>query len=151
MSLQQRRVILKSGLEDMGSSKPNPNERVRESIQSFCQALSGRDFNGLQSLLADDATLNWGPYTFRGKEQVLKWAKDLFELFPFMSLQEKSLTVQGDSAKHDFIMAFLTSDRQRGGLPCTAEYDFEDGYIRKITVNLLNGFLFINRSDLNNK
>ncbi|MEM2094383.1 MAG: nuclear transport factor 2 family protein [Candidatus Bathyarchaeia archaeon] len=121
---------------------------IRERVYSFCQALAGRNFERLRGLLAENASLSWGPYRFDGKESILTWAKELFELFPFMAFKEKAFEVQGTTAKHEFMIAFITTDGQRGWLPCEGIYDFEDGLINRLRVKLLHGFLAVSRDDI---
>lgn len=121
---------------------------TKRCIHSFCQALATRNLNRVQSLLAGKASLFWGPYGFDGGESISAWAKELFELFPFLSFKEKSLQVQGNVAKHELMIAFLTQDGQKGWLPCVADYEFEDGKIRQLKVSLLHGFLAVDREDV---
>lgn len=121
---------------------------IKERVHSFCQALSGRNLERLRTLLANQASLSWGPYNFEGKESILTWAKELYNLFPFMAFKEKTLEVHGPTAKHEFLIAFLASQGQKGWLPCESTYDFKDGQIRQLKVKLLHGFLAVNRDDI---
>lgn len=132
----------------MSSSGLMSEAVIKERVHSFCQALAGRNLDRIQSLLADQATLSWGPYDFEGKESILTWAKELSELFPFMAFKEKALEVHGATAKHEFMIAFLTPDGQRGWLPCIGTYDFKDGRIQRVKVSLLHGFLAVSRDDV---
>ena len=121
---------------------------IRERVYGFCQALSVRNLEKLESLLTDEATISWGPYDFEGKEGILTWAGELHDLFPFMAFKEKSLVVQGPSVKHEFLIAFMTSQGQKGWLPCNSTYEFKGGLIDRANVNLLHGFLAISRDDV---
>ncbi len=121
---------------------------TRERVHSFCQALTGKNLDTLSTLLSDEASLSWGPYDFEGNESILAWAGELFELFPFMTFKEKTLEVQGPSVKHEFLIAFMTSSGQKGWLPCESTYEFNGDKISQVKVNLLHGFLTINRDDI---
>jgi hypothetical protein len=121
---------------------------VRERVHSFCQALTGKNQDILRNLLSDEASLSWGPYDFDGKESILTWAGELFELFPFMTFKEKGLEVQGSSVKHEFLISFMTSSGQKGWLPCESTYEFNGDKISQVKVNLLHGFLAVNRDDI---
>jgi hypothetical protein len=121
---------------------------TKERVHSLCQALARRDLEKLRGLLTEKAVLSWGPYNFGGRENVLNWAGELFELFPFMSFKEKTLEVHGATAKHEFMIAFLTPNGQKGWLPCEGTYDFEDGLIDRLKVKLLHGFLAVSRDDI---
>jgi hypothetical protein len=121
---------------------------TRERVHSFCQALTGKNLDKLRILLSDEASLSWGPYDFEGKESIITWAGELFELFPFMTFKEKNLEVQGPSVKHEFLIAFMTSQGQKGWLPCESTYEFNGDKISQVKVNLLHGFLAVNRDDI---
>jgi hypothetical protein len=121
---------------------------TRERVHSFCQALTGKNLEKLRSLLSDQASLSWGPYDFEGNESILAWAGELFELFPFMTFKEKALVVQGPSVNHEFLIAFMTSQGQKGWLPCESTYEFKGKLIDRVKVNLLHGFLAVSRDDV---
>jgi hypothetical protein len=132
----------------MSSSETISEIKIKEKIHSFCQALSMKNLDKLGNLLDDHATLNWGPYKFNGKDKILTWAGELHELFPFMSFKEKSLEVSGTSAKHEFMIAFMTPQGQKGWLPCEGSYEFKGNRILNVNVNLLHGFLAVSREDI---
>jgi hypothetical protein len=121
---------------------------IKELVYSFCQALSGRNLEKIESFLADQSSLSWGPYNFIGKESILNWAKELNDLFPFMAFKEKAIEVHGSTAKHEFMIAFLTSRGRKGWLPCEGVYDFVNNQIVTLKVKLLHGFLTVSRDDV---
>ena len=132
----------------MSGSEHLSEGATRERVRSFCQALTGKNLDKLRNLLSDEASLSWGPYDFEGKESILTWAGELFELFPFMTFKEKTLEAQGPSVKHEFLIAFMTSQGQKGWLPCESTYEFKGDLIDRVKVNLLHGFLAISRDDV---
>ena len=132
----------------MSGSEHLSEGATRERVRSFCQALTGKNLDKLRNLLSDEASLSWGPYDFEGKESILTWAGELFELFPFMTFKEKTLEAQGPSVKHEFLIAFMTSQGQKGWLPCKSTYEFKGDLIDRVNVNLLHGFLTISRDDV---
>jgi hypothetical protein len=122
---------------------------IKGRVYSFCQALSGRNLEKIESLLADQASLSWGPYNFVGKKSILNWATELYDLFPFMMFKEKNMEVRNESSvKHEFMIAFITSMGKKGWLPCEGEYDFENDRIVNLKIKLLHGFLTVNRDDV---
>jgi hypothetical protein len=98
--------------------------------------------------MTEEPSLSWGPYNFLGVEDILTWAAELFELFPFMSFKEKSLEVNESSAKHEFMIAFLTTQGRQGWLPCDAEYTFRDDKISQLKIKLLHGFLAVSQDEV---
>jgi hypothetical protein len=121
---------------------------IRASVYGFCQALSARNLEKIRSMLAEEALVSWGPYSFEGKENILTWASELHELFPFMTFKENTLEVRGLSAKHDFMIAFLTAQSQKGWLPIHGTYTFKDDKIIRFDAELLHGFLSIKSADI---
>ncbi len=132
----------------MSDSGPESNDVLKESVHDFCLALSGRNLSRLENTFAENASLHWGPYNFTGRGAIISWAKELYELFPFMSIQHKSIQVHNGLVKQELVIAFLTADKQRGWLPCTAEYSFDEDRIRDLKVTLLNGYLAVSRNDV---
>ncbi|NHJ31508.1 MAG: nuclear transport factor 2 family protein [Asgard group archaeon] len=112
-------------------------------IYQFYEALTMKNLDKISELITDDSILLWGPYEFSGKDKILSWATELFELFPFISFKEKSIIVNDTTAKHEFMIAFLTSQGRKGWLPCESEYIFSSNKILQIKINLLHGFLAV--------
>ena len=121
---------------------------VKELVYSFCQALTIRNLDKINGLFTQDSCLSWGPYVFEGREKIVGWASELFELFPFMSIKEKTLKVDGASAKHEFLIAFLTTQGRKGWIPCEADYSFKGDKINGLKVRLLHGFLAISKEEV---
>ena len=122
--------------------------QVKKLVYSFCQALSMKNTGKLNDLLTENSSLSWGPYDFDGKEKILEWAIELFELFPFMSFKEKSLEVTNSIARHEFMIAFLTTEGRKGWIPCEADYNIKDDHITQIKVKLLHGFLSVSKDEV---
>jgi len=120
----------------------------KELVYGFFQALTLKNRDKIKSSFSDEASLSWGPYDFVGKESILTWANELFELFPFISFKEKKLEAHESTAKHEFMIAFLTSQGKRGWLPCEATYIFKDGQIHQVKIKLLHGFLAVSRDEI---
>ena len=132
----------------MNDSEAVSETLIKEHVHNFCNALTGRSLETLGTLLLDDAVLCWGPYVFTGKERILTWAQELYDLFPFMTFKEKALVVEGSSAKHEFLIAFIASQEQKGWLPCEGIYEFQNDRIRQLKIRVLHGFLAVNRDDV---
>jgi hypothetical protein len=121
---------------------------LKERVHSFCQALTIRNIENLRSLFADQAILSWGPYKFVGIESILSWASELWELFPFISFKEKSIEDNESTAKHEFMIAFITQEGRKGWLPCESVYRFDGDRITQLDVKLLHGFVAVSRDDV---
>ena len=132
----------------MSSPRNIPGINLKERVYSFCQALTIKNIENLQTLLTDQVTLSWGPYKFMGKENVLNWVKELWELFPFMTFQEKSLVVNESMAIHEFVIAFMTPEGRKGWLPCEGLYKFKDNKIIQLDVKLQHGYVAVNRDEI---
>jgi hypothetical protein len=117
-------------------------------VYNFLNALASRDAERLQPLLSEDAALYWGPYRFEGRDRILTWARELFDLFPFMVFKEKGMEIHGQTAKHEFLIAFLTPDGRRGWLPCIGLYEFKGDLISRLKIILQHGFLTVSRREI---
>ena len=126
----------------------NPGNNYREKVYRFYEALAMKNIGTIEDLFTNESRLFWGPYEFIGKEAIVDWALGLFELFPFMSFKEKNLSINGSEAKHEFMIAFLTSQGRKGWLPCEAEYVFNNDDIKQLKFKLLHGFLAVSKDEV---
>lgn len=117
------------------------DENLKATIFDFCQTLSRNDLETPLKLCTGDITLSWGPYEFIGRERVKRWIVELRELFPILSFKEKSLKIQGNIARQEIIFAFIMEAGHEGWLPCVAVYEFDDGLIKRINFQVLDGVL----------
>ena len=120
----------------------------RETIYRFYEALAMKNTDRISEIFEDDSMLYWGPYEFKGREEILNWSHELFELFPFISFKEKTLEISGEKAKHEFMIAFLTAQGRKGWLPCIADYDFDNDMIKLLKIQLLHGFLAVDKDEV---
>ena len=118
-------------------------------VNRFCQSLAIKDLEGLLKLCAENITLSYGPYNFVGREELKRWVKELWELFPVLSFEGISINFQGNTIKHEFMMWLATAAGHRGILPCTAIYEFNNGLIQRIKMELSAGILRFRIEDSN--
>lgn len=121
---------------------------MKEAVYKFCQALATKNIDVINDLMKDDSSIYWGPYNFVGVAEIQNWVTELFDLFPFMSFKEKSITVNDTSIVHEFMIAFLTTQGRKGWLPCVAEYTFVDEKISQLRIKLLHGFLAVSQDEV---
>ena len=121
---------------------------VKEVVYGFYQALTLKNLDEVGRLFSDEASLSWGPYDFVGKQRILTWASEFFELFPFISFKEKKFEASGDTANHEFMIAFLTAQGRKGWLPCESTYKIVDGKIHEVEFKLLHGFLAVSSEEV---
>ena len=124
------------------------NDRYKSQVYDFLTSLGVKDWAKLQTFFSVNTELSWGPYIFEGKEKILNWAKELLELFPTIGFQEKALEIHGNTVKHEFIIVFITSNGQKGLLPCIGIYTFKEGLIDNLKITLLPGVLTVDGKDL---
>lgn len=65
-----------------------------------------------------------------------------------MNFVEKSVEGYNHTAKHEFMISFLTPDGRKGWLFCTGFYDLENGLIIRLQIKPLRGLLTIDRDDV---
>ncbi|MDQ1280405.1 MAG: Nuclear transport factor 2 family protein [Thermoproteota archaeon] len=112
-------------------------------IRSFYKALSNKDVGKALSFITDDAILVWGPFTFRGREEIRKWMVELGELAIGLQFGEKSLAAQGSMITSEFFMGILTNDGERGLIPCNGLFEFKSGKIQQIRITLSYGYVLM--------
>ena len=122
-------------------------EEIKSSVRGVCEALFSRNVEKAVSFYADDATLTWGPFTFKGQKEVEMWATEMGQKFEKLSLMETGLTVEGSKATHEFVLGVFTSDGFRGMLPGVGVYEFRDGKIQHVKITLSYGIVIIKRED----
>ena len=110
-------------------------------MRAVCAAITRKDVAELLGLFSKDATLTWGPYEFKGYENIERWASEFEEVFPNVAFKERSLSVQGEKASATFDMQVAMPDGRRGMLPITAECDYRDGKIHTLRVSVGFGYL----------
>lgn len=123
-------------------------EEIKATIRSAYRALLSGDVEGMLSFCMKDTTLNWGPFIFKGRAEIRRWAKELRKMFPTMRIRETELTVHGSKATHKFVIDFTAPNGQRGRLPVMAEYNFKDGKIQHIQMTLSLGVLTFDEEEI---
>ncbi|MBL7118835.1 nuclear transport factor 2 family protein [Candidatus Bathyarchaeota archaeon] len=102
----------------------------------------------LFNLFDKEPVLSWGPYTFRGEKEIKRWISELREMFPVLFIKEKSIKVEGNKVRHEFLVESVTKDGQRAWLPCRGTYTFNDGRIKALEIRLLHGWMAVKKEDL---
>lgn len=118
-------------------------EDNKATIRSFYKALTAKDVDKTLSFFTDDAVLIWGPFTFRGKEEVKRWLIELGELALSLQFGEKSFATQGNMVTNEFFLGLLTYDGKKGLIPGTSIYEFKNGKIQQIKVTLSIGYVLM--------
>ena len=124
------------------------NQNLTLRVYSFYQILVNKKIDNIQILFKDQAVLSWGPYKFVGKDNISKWVKELWALFPTLTIQEKSLEIYGLTIKHEFIISFTTAEGRIGWLPCVGLFKFQDNEIIQLDINLKHGYMAVNRDEI---
>ena len=118
-------------------------EESKTVIRSFYKALSNKDVSEALSFFTDDAVLVWGPFTFRGREEIRRWMVELGELASSLQFGEKSLAAQGNVITNEFFMGLLTNDGEKGLIPGTGIFEFKGGKIQQIRISLSYGYVLM--------
>ena len=120
----------------------------RDQVRKFCLALMNNNLSELLRLFSRDPVVSWGPYRFQGKEEIRRWASELGEMFPELFISEKLMEIEGDQARHEFLIESVTRDGRRAWLPCVGTYELEGRRIRSLNIQLLRGWMAVKREDL---
>jgi len=113
-------------------------------ISKFFDALRNKKIDRIASLIKNDAVLTWGPFTFKGKSEILKWAKEFTEHFEGPILKESYIKIDGDKAFHRVILQIIMRDGGTGQIACLGRYKFVGNKFEQIKITLSWG-LYIRR------
>jgi len=126
----------------------NTDEDTKAIVHNFCLALMKNNQTKLFNLLGEEPVLSWGPYTFRGKKEIRQWLSELREMFPLLFIKEKSMEVEGNQVRHEFLIESVTKDKQRAWLPCIGTYRLNKAHIQSLEIKLLHGWMAVKQEDL---
>ena len=128
-------------------------EEIRTNICNFYEGLIRGDAERMLSSCSNNVTLEWASsafrVTFRGEDDLRKWAENIRQIFPKIMLEEVELIINGITAKHQFILHLSVPDGRRGILPAMAAYDLNEGKSQHIQITLSKGFLIFNEAQIN--
>jgi len=123
-------------------------EEIKILLETFCRALADGDVEQLLNLCSDDIVLGWASFTFIGKEEVKKWAKEFGREFPTSKIITRELNVEEGKAAHRFVIGISMSNGKMGYLPCEAFYDFKNSKIQRARILPYDGRILVKQSDL---
>lgn len=123
-------------------------EDVVSLIHGLCEALTNRDMKEILSFYADDATLSWGPYVFKGIEEIKTWAMELEANFREFNFKENKLVVGENKAEQNFAAKISMPNGFRGSLRGIGKYEFEGKKIKKITIEFSEGIAIFDPDNL---
>lgn len=126
----------------------NMSDGIEVSIEGFYNALINRDVERMMSLFTEDATLSWGPFEFKGWNEIKKWATDLGRMFPKLKVNRGGLIVSENQTFHKFTMEVTTPDGREGLIHGEGRYEFDNLRIRRVWINLTRGYIIIKRGEL---
>ena len=106
------------------------------------------DLAELLNLFGREPVVSWGPYRFRGEEEIRRWVSELREIFPVLFIKEKLMEVKENQVRHEFLIESVTKDGQRTWLPCVGIYNLDEGRIQSLNIQLLHGWMAVKKEDL---
>lgn len=124
------------------------NEDIKGIVRTAFKAIALGNVEEMLNLCLDETTLNWGPFKFKGKAEIRKWAKDLSNLFASFSFVETKLTVSEDEAAHAFLIETINKDMSKGMVPATGMYTLKEGKFKSLIIKLGSGLIFQKPSEI---
>jgi len=124
------------------------NEDRRRTVQTAYRAIALGHIEEMLNLCLSDATLTWGPFEFKGKVEIQKWAKELLTLFFSFNFIEVNLSISENEVKHNFLIETINKDMSKGLIPATGTYHFEGEKFKTLVINLGPGRVFYKSSEL---
>lgn len=121
---------------------------VTSILLSVYDDLSKGNIERMLNFFSEDAVLEWGPFVFKGKENVRKWSIDLRQMFPQLSFKLNEPRIQGNTASHSFIIGITTPNGRRGLIRVMADYEFDNKKIKHAKIDILEGDLVVRKQEL---
>ena len=116
-------------------------------IKLMYEALLRGDIKGMLSFFTDHATVEWGPFKFKGKSEIETWATDILNMFPTIRIIDKQFNLSGNNMVHKFIIETVNTDQSRGVLPASGSYDFKKGRLNNLRIELHDGYIIRKREE----
>ncbi|MDQ1280313.1 MAG: Nuclear transport factor 2 family protein [Thermoproteota archaeon] len=117
-------------------------------LLSIYDNLSKGNIDRMLSFFSEDAVLEWGPFTFKGRDDLKKWSLDLRQMFPQISFKLNEPKVQENKASHGFVISITASNGRRGLIHVLAQYEFENSRIKHAKIDILEGTLVVRKQEL---
>ena len=111
-------------------------------------ALMKDDIGRMLSLLTENAILEWGPFTFEGKERIKQWGTELRQMFIDLSFGLNQLTIKNNVASHNLLMSVTVPGGRRGLMKAMGNYKFKNRKIQNINITILEGILLVSKEEL---
>lgn len=124
-------------------------QQLRSSIiHTFNRMLVEKNVTAMLSCCSEDVILSWAHFTFEGRKEVKRWAKELYLMFPALEIHEESLLIGRNVARQVFFLTITTQSNRKGMLPIVATYRFRDDKIVHVNVTISVGLLTFTDDDL---
>lgn len=117
-------------------------------LLSVYNDLSNGNIDRMLSFFSEDAVLEWGPFTFKGRDGLRKWSLDLRQMFPQISFKLSEPRIQRNTASHGFVIGVTAPSGRRGLIHVIAEYEFDNSRIRHVRIDILEGTLVVRKQEL---
>jgi hypothetical protein len=119
-------------------------QQLRKSIiHTFNSMLVEKNVVNLLSCCSEDVILSWAHFTFKGRKEIKRWAKELYQMFPILEIHEESLLIGRNVARQVFMLTVTTQSNRKGKLPVVATYRFRDNEIVHFHFAISIGLVFI--------
>ncbi|MDQ1280462.1 MAG: Nuclear transport factor 2 family protein [Thermoproteota archaeon] len=120
-------------------------EIIKSGIRGVWKALISENLEEALSFYTDDATLTWGQFSFKGIEEIRRWAKELAQHLGKLAFRENELTIEGDKAIQNFTIMFAPPDTFRGIMSGVGLYEFKNGKIQYLKITFFPGYTVVNK------
>lgn len=117
-------------------------------VYDLYDALMKDDIGRMLNLLAENVILEWGSFTFKGKESVKQWGTELRRMFIDLKFGLNQLTIKNNVASHNLIMSVTVPGGRRGIMKAIGNYKFKNRKIQSINITILEGILLVTKEEL---
>ena len=121
---------------------------VNSVLENVYSDLSKGKIDRMLGFFVENVVLEWGPFSFRGREGVRKWGGELRQMFTQLAFKLNEPSIQGNTATQSLSINITAPNGRRGLIRATADYEFEEKKIKHIKINILEGILVVRKQEL---
>jgi hypothetical protein len=120
-----------------------PANSLVEYIHNLYLMLEKRQIDAILESFSENSVLKWGPFEYKGKQEIKKWVEEFLDLFTSMHIVERAININADTVHHNFLIEVITLDKKRGIMPVSGIYTFEGDRFQRFDLTPQDSILYL--------
>jgi hypothetical protein len=105
--------------------------------------LEKHQIDAMLESFSENAVLTWGPFEYKGKQEIKKWVTELLDLFTSIHIVDRVINVKASRVYHEFLIEIVTRDHKKGLMPVTGNYELKGVQIHHFSLIPRDSILFL--------